>query len=69
MDKIETKVSLKDCPFCGGTAGLFHWGQKGRIVKCTGCLVQKRQKVLRYSTDWLEELLIREWNERVNDTQ
>lgn len=61
---IETKTELKPCPFCGGKPILTYYGPDGRLIKCTKCLIQKRQKVLRFSIEWLEEKLIQDWNTR-----
>jgi len=63
--KIETTIKLKPCPFCGGEAEMLYYGSKGRIIKCKKCLIQKRQKVLHKSVEWLEDKLIKDWNNRV----
>jgi len=65
MNEIETNIKLKPCPFCGGEAGMFYYGSNGRIIKCKKCFIQKRQKVLRKSVEWLENELIKDWNNRV----
>lgn len=62
--KIETEIKLKPCPFCGGEAQMEWYGKNGRTIKCTKCLIQKKQKVLRFTVEWLEEKLIKDWNTR-----
>jgi len=57
---------LKDCPLCGGEAELRYSGRLGRIVRCKKCHFGLKQKVLRYSTEWLEAKMIGDWNKRVN---
>lgn len=64
MGTIETSTKLDDCPFCGGKAVMTFNGSKGRIIKCTSCLVKMQQKVIRNSVEWLEIEMIKDWNKR-----
>jgi len=65
MNEIKPNIKLKPCPFCGGEAGMFYYGSKGRIIKCKRCVIQKRQKVLNKSIEWLEDKMIENWNKRI----
>lgn len=53
---------LLPCPFCGGEPEMFQIGQNKIKIKCTTCLVEKEQKVLRYSIEWLKDHMINWWN-------
>jgi len=55
---------LLPCPFCGHDPEMFQIGQNRVKIKCTNCLVEKEQKVLRQSTDWLKEQMAIWWNNR-----
>ena len=54
------------CPFCGSKAELRYEGKNGIKIKCTGCLAKMSQKVIHKSLEWLEEVMIKEWNTRIN---
>lgn len=56
---------LKNCPFCGGEAELKQFCGNGLVIKCKSCTIGMRQKVLRYSLDWLKEVMIKNWNKRI----
>ena len=60
------KEELLPCPFCGGYAEITPYKKNGLKIKCTRCLIEKRQRVRRYSLEWLEEQLIKDWNRRIN---
>lgn len=58
------EVELMNCPFCGGRSIIEQTGNKQLTIKCTECTVQRTQKVLRYSLDWLRTTMISQWNTR-----
>jgi len=65
MEKYNTwEVELKPCPFCGCEAKMSQKGQKGFIIKCLGCAIQRTQKTMKLSTDWLMRKMIEHWNNR-----
>lgn len=55
---------LLPCPFCGGKAEIKQNARNGYKLKCTSCVVGITQKTLRNSMEWLEEVMIRDWNKR-----
>lgn len=61
---MEQKLELKPCPFCGGEAKMTQIKSNGFMIKCDKCKIQRRQKVLRYPIEWLEEKMIEDWNTR-----
>lgn len=63
--ELYLNSQLKPCPFCGGDVVLKQTGRKKMKVQCPECLIEKEQKVLRMSMDWLAEKLIESWNKRV----
>lgn len=58
---------LKPCPFCGGDAVLQQTGRNKMRVICRECIIEKEQKVLYKSLDWLREKLIESWNKRTDN--
>lgn len=54
---------LKPCPFCGAEPKMIQI-KNGFMIKCPSCLIQKRQKVLRLSLEWLSGEMIKDWNTR-----
>ena len=65
IDRIEVDIELKPCPFCGGEAELRYENRLGRTIRCRSCHIGITNKVLRQSTEWLEQKLIEKWNKRV----
>ena len=60
---------LKDCPFCGGRPVAYLIGDKHSkkrtiVVKCKECRIERSDSALRHSIEWLEEIAIRNWNQR-----
>lgn len=55
---------LLPCPFCGGEAEMTQIGQNKIKIKCTGCYVERTQKILRMSIDWLKTKQAEWWNKR-----
>ena len=55
---------LLPCPFCGSEPEIYTIGANKVEIKCPECLVQKQQKVLRNSQDWLKDKMINWWNTR-----
>jgi len=56
---------LLPCPFCGCQPDIEQKGKNGLRIFCTGCNIEKTQKVLRYSLEWLRMKLIENWNKRI----
>lgn len=52
------------CPFCGHDPEMFQIGHNRVKIKCNNCLVEKEQKVLRQTADWLKEQMTTWWNTR-----
>ena len=65
MEEIEIKKEIKDCPLCGGKPQMKWKGKNGRILRCIKCHFGITQKVIRFTTDWLENKLIEDWNRRM----
>ena len=60
-------IELLPCPFCGGKATII---QKGKITiqtKCLQCKVQRTQRVVSLSIEWLYDKMIEHWNTRVKE--
>jgi hypothetical protein len=56
---------LKPCPFCGGAAEFKPYSRNGLILRCEKCHLGYRQKVLKFSLEWLQEKMTETWNKRV----
>jgi hypothetical protein len=65
MNEIP-RNELKPCPFCGCDPKLTYEGKNGIRIKCTGCGMGIKQKVLERSLDWLEGVIVKAWNNRVS---
>jgi len=61
---MEVTDNLKPCPFCGGEAEINQFARNGLRIRCKKCLIQKQQKVLRYTLEWLKGEMIKDWNNR-----
>lgn len=66
MDKTS---ELLPCPFCGGDPKLRHIGndrtaERKLEVKCSGCRMQLTHATRLHGFDWLEGLILRDWNRR-----
>ena len=66
---------LIDCPFCGGRPVAFlrgntylnKMGKKVSItIKCPKCRIQRTDAAFMNSLEWLEEIAIKHWNNRVS---
>lgn len=60
---------LKNYPFCGGRPIAHLIGNQYKkkitiVIKCKKCRIERRDSTLRHSTEWLEEIAIRNWNQR-----
>ncbi len=60
---------LLPCPFCGGEPVIEQKGQNGLRIFCKECHIEKTQKVLRYSLEWLRMKMIENWNKRINNAK
>lgn len=63
---------LKPCPFCNGEAKLYHFGKSGALsvtVRCKICKaqVQALHAMPHFSYKARVEIVIRDWNRRVNN--
>lgn len=59
-------IKLKPCPFCGGTAKIYHEQRKGidgSIAKCGICFSQSRWKMVNHETA-SDEDAAKAWNKR-----
>jgi ferredoxin len=57
---------LKNCPFCGGQAGMRQVSRCGIEIRCKSCSVTLKQRVVeRQMLGWLEGIMIETWNKRV----
>ena len=65
----EVEVDLKPCPFCGSDAEVIHIGndytksQKIKI-KCPKCRIERTDKVINHSIEWLLSKSVDSWNKR-----
>jgi hypothetical protein len=58
---------LLPCPLCGSEAiELRQFCRNGFEIRCKSCALKLRQKVLRYTMDWLEQKIVERWNGRAN---
>lgn len=55
---------LLPCPFCGGQAELKQTRKNQMTIKCKNCPSKMVQGVVRYSLEWLEGTLVKNWNKR-----
>jgi len=60
---MEKKLKL--CPLCGGSPSIKQTGKNELTLRCDSCHFGIRNKVMKYSLEWLEERLARNWNKRV----
>lgn len=69
-DNISNR--LLPCPFCGSVP---VWHLKGNnftrsqeiVIKCPQCRIQRTDAILNgrgHTTEWLEEVAIKNWNQR-----
>lgn len=56
--------TLLPCPFCGGSVVIQQYRRDGLSIKCKPCIIEYRQRTLRYSLEWLEGRMIEHWNRR-----
>jgi hypothetical protein len=69
----ETRILRPSpCPFCGGRAEVFHIGNEIRRtrsirVKCKGCRAERVDGAIRHDFAWLEDVAIKNWNQRPPD--
>jgi len=56
-------TNLLPCPFCGQQPQIHRIGALQVRIECP-CGIARTQKVYRFSQEWLEELMIKEWNTR-----
>ena len=59
------------CPFCGGMPSIKYIGneytkKRAIEVKCHKCQVKRIDAALAHGFDWLEEIAIKNWNQRFN---
>ena len=65
-------LELSDCPFCGGPPRIKHIGNnlsKKRTIeiRCARCRVQRTDSTLTFVFDWLEDVAVKNWNQRPVD--
>lgn len=62
-----SEIELKPCPFCGNSAEFVQYKRDGLTLKCKsmGC-IQRNQRTLRQSIEWLQESMAQHWNTRSN---
>lgn len=61
---------LLPCPFCGSQPEIKRIGNdftpKRKItIKCKKCRIERTDSAIRNGMDWLENVAIKQWNERV----
>lgn len=61
---------LLPCPFCGAKSIAFLIGNKFMdkikiTIKCPKCLIQRTVGAIRQPIEWLENLAIEKWNNRI----
>jgi len=61
--------SLLNCPFCCGEPIVYHKGNdytKTReiIIKCSVCRAERTDAARRFDFDKLEDIAIKNWNQR-----
>lgn len=70
MSEMSEQV-LKPCPFCGGAPVMKPaphkrpYGSNGFTIRCDSCNVQRTQRTIRQSLEWLEAEMTRDWNTRL----
>jgi transcription elongation factor Elf1 len=58
-------LTLKPCPFCGNKdIQLVQIGDNGWRIGCKPCNIWCREKVKRFSLEWLKQRMIDFWNYR-----
>lgn len=73
----STSERLLHCPFCGSVP---TWYLKGNeftrsqkiVIKCPKCRIQRTDAILNgrgHTTEWLEEVAIKHWNQRTKETE
>lgn len=66
MTTHPTPTELLACPFCGGDPSIRPYMKNGLEIRCGGCHVALRQRVLRNSIEWLREKMVLDWNRRAH---
>ena len=69
----STNDRLLPCPFCGEKPMWHRIGNEYTksqkiVVKCPKCRVQRTDAILNgygHTTEWLEEVAIKNWNQRI----
>ena len=64
-----TDIKLLPCPFCGGIPektfiGNEHSKKRSMEIRCPDCRIERVTGAIRMSSDWLNEMAIKEWNQR-----
>ena len=66
MSENKCYFFLKPCPFCGcDQIDLNQSCKNGLRIKCRNCGINKEQKVLRFSLEFLEQKMVENWNTRI----
>jgi len=71
IHNYDTELAeLLPCPFCGGKPIAYLQGNERTVkrfitIKCTRCRVQRTDGAIRQSTEWLKNISIEQWNNRV----
>lgn len=68
----QTNDSLLQCPFCGGTPewhliGNSYTRSQKIVIRCPKCRIQRTDGILNNhgcSIEWLEEVAVKNWNQR-----
>ena len=64
------EYDLLPCPFCGGEAKVFQFGndyltkKKTVKIRCKNCRCKRVNATTIHSFEWLEKIAVKSWNQR-----
>ena len=57
---------LKPCPFCGcDKIDIKKYCKNGLRIKCKNCGINREQKALKFSLEFIEQKMVENWNTRI----
>jgi len=69
----DEEFALSNCPFCDAVPKIKHIGnvhtKKSIEIRCSACSILMKNSAIHRSMDWLEDISVSQWNNRVNTKQ
>jgi len=65
----SAEINIAECPFCGADPVVIHQGNahtksQAIIIKCPECRIERTDKVIRHTIEWLLPKSVASWNRR-----